>query len=273
MNYLEKINAAKEWLENKTNCKPTIGMILGSGLGTMADQIKNPDKFPYEDIPSFPASTVKGHQGQLVFGELEGKQVVAMQGRVHFYEGYSMQEITFPVRVMKTLGIQNLIVTSACGGLSPKLYAGALMFVTDHLNLMGSNPLMGDNFDELGPRFPDTSEAYSSELIALGQKAAKSLDIETFTGVNAAISGPYYLSNAELRMVKKVGADSIGMSMIPEMIVAAHSGLKALGISCITDLADPDQEIEPLTHEKVVEVANRTRPKFIKLVSKIVETI
>ena len=273
MNYLEKINHTKNWLQERTNCKPTIGLILGSGLGTMADTIENADKFSYEAIPHFPASTVAGHDGQLVLGDLQGKKVVAMQGRIHYYEGYSMQEITFPVRVMKAMGVDTIIVTSACGGLKPELYAGALMFVTDHINMMGTNPLMGENYDELGPRFPDTSEAYTKALIEKGQAVAKSLDIETFTGVHCAISGPNYLSNAELRMVRKVGADTIGMSMIPEMIVAAHANLQALGIACITDMANPDGHVEPLTHERVVEVANKTRPKFVSLVSEIIKNL
>lgn len=270
MSYLDKIKTAVDYLRQRTAYRPTIGLILGSGLGTMADQIEAADKFPYEDIPGFPVSTVKGHAGQLVIGQLKGKTVLAMQGRVHLYEGVSMQDLTFPVRVMQLLGVQAMIVTNACGGLNPDFHAGGLMFIEDHINLMGGNPLIGENYEVLGPRFPDMSEAYDKELRALGQKAAKELGIETFAGVHSAISGPYYLSRAELRMLRGFGADTVGMSTIPETIVAVHGGLRVLGISCITDMAVPDQ-LEPLTHEHVVEIANKTRPKFIQLVSKIIE--
>lgn len=272
MNYLQQIKNAADYLRTRTKYQPTIGLILGSGLGTMADQIKNPDKFPYDEIPGFPVSTVAGHAGQLVIGTLHGKTVMAMQGRVHLYEGVSMKELTFPVRVMQLLGVQTMIVTNACGGLNPDFNAGGLMFIEDHINLMGSNPLIGENFEELGVRFPDMSTAYDSALLKLGQECAKEIGLETFKGVHSAISGPYYLSKAELRMLRTFGADTVGMSTIPETIVAVHGGLKVIGISCITDMAVPD-ELEPLTHEHVVEIANKTRPKFIKLVSKIIEKL
>lgn len=272
MNYLDKINASVAYLKERTKYQPIIGMILGSGLGSMADQIENPDKIPYEAIPHFPVSTVAGHSGQLVIGTLHGKPVVAMQGRVHLYEGVTMQELTFPVRVMQRLGVQILIVTNACGGLNPDFHAGGLMFIEDHLNMMGDNPLIGENFEQLGPRFPDMSEAYDSKLLELGQKCAKELDIETFSGIHSAISGPYYLSKAELRMIRKLGADTVGMSTIPETIVAVHGGIKVLGISCITDMAVPD-DLQPLTHEHVVAIAAQVRPKFIQLVSRIIEKL
>jgi len=272
MSYLENIKSSVAFLRKRTDYQPTIGMILGSGLGTMADQIEQPDKFAYEDIPHFPVSTVAGHSGQLVIGKLNGKTVIAMQGRVHLYEGVTMQELTFPVRVMQLLGVETLIVTNACGGLNPDFEAGGLMFIEDHINLMGDNPLIGENHEELGPRFPDMSTAYNPKLLKLGQEAAKELEIKTFIGVHSAISGPYYLSKAELRMLRKFGADTVGMSTIPETIVAVHGGLKVLGISCITDMAVPD-ELEPLTHEHVVAIAAKVRPKFIRLVSKIIEKL
>jgi len=272
MNYLDKIKATTEYLQERTKYKPVIGMILGSGLGMMADQIENADKFPYEAIPNFPVSTVAGHSGQLVIGTLHGKTVIAMQGRVHLYEGVTMQELTFPVRVMKQLGVQTLIVTNACGGLNPDFHAGGLMFIEDHLNMMGGNPLIGENFEELGPRFPDMSEAYDPALLAHGQACAKELGLDTFSGIHSAISGPYYLSKAELRMLRKLGADTVGMSTIPETIVAVHGGMKVLGISCITDMAVPD-ELQPLTHEHVVAIAAQVRPKFISLVSRIIEKL
>ena len=245
-------------------------MILGSGLGSLADKIEAADKIPYDQIPHFPVSTVEGHAGQLVLGQLEGKPVIAMQGRFHYYEGYTMQQVTFPVRVMKALGVEIMVVTNACGGLKDFLYPGALMFITDHINFTGTNPLMGHNHDELGPRFPDMSDAYDHELIKLGQKVAGELDIDTQAGIYTACSGPYYLSKAELGMVRAFGSDTIGMSTVPEVIVAVHSGIRCLGISCITDMAIPEA-LEPLEHEHVVAVAAVARPKFIRLVSGIVK--
>lgn len=270
MNLLQQIQEATAYIQSKHAETPKIGMILGSGLGSLADNISNPTKIPYGDIPHFPVSTVEGHAGQLVLGELEGKPVIAMQGRFHFYEGYSMVQVTFPVRVMKALGVENMIVTNACGGLNNNLYPGALMFITDHINFTGTNPLMGHNFEELGPRFPDMSEAYNKELIALGKSVAEKLEIDTRQGIYTACSGPYYLSKAELGMVRAFGSDTIGMSTVPEVIVAVHAGIRCLGISCITDMAIPE-DLEPLEHEHVVAVAAAARPKFIRLVSGIVK--
>ncbi len=272
MNLLEKINAAAEFIRSRTKLQPKVGLILGSGLGSLADQIEPADRLEYEEIPHFPVSTVEGHAGRLVLGWLEGKPVVAMQGRFHYYEGYSMQEVTFPVRVMKALGVETMIVTNACGGLREFLYPGALMFITDHINFTGDNPLMGPNVDELGPRFPDMSSAYDPELITLGESVASELEIETRKGVYTACSGPYYLSKAELNMVRTFGSDTIGMSTVPEVIVARHAGIRCLGISCITDMAIPEH-LESVGHDQVVEVANRTRPVFIRLVSGIIKAM
>ena len=272
MNLLDKINAAAEFIRSKTSLSPKIGMILGSGLGSLADQIEDAVRLDYGDIPHFPVSTVEGHAGRLVIGTLEGKSVVAMQGRFHYYEGYTMEEVTFPVRVMRALGVDLLLVTNACGGLRDFLYPGALMFITDHINFTGTNPLMGHNYSDLGPRFPDMSSAYDPGLIALGKQVAAELDIETKEGIYTACSGPYYLSKAELAMVRTFGSDTIGMSTVPEVIVAVHGGMKCLGISCITDMAIPE-ELESIGHDQVVEVAARTRPKFIKLVSGIVKAL
>lgn len=272
MNLLEKINEAATYLTQTSKVRPKVGLILGSGLGSLADQIQEADRIDYGDIPHFPVSTVEGHAGRLVLGQLEGQQVVAMQGRFHFYEGYSMTEVTFPVRVMKAMGVEILIVTNACGGLRDFLYPGALMFIRDHINFTGTNPLIGHNFEELGPRFPDMSHAYDPELIALGKQVAADLDIETREGVYTAVSGPYYFSRAELGMVRGFGSDTIGMSTVPEVIVAVHGGMRCLGISCITDMAIPENLV-PLEHEHVVEVAARTRPRFIRLVSGIVKAL
>lgn len=267
-NLLKDIKETKEFIEEKSNVEPKIGLILGSGLGTLANEIENPVKIKYEDIPNFPVSTVAGHEGQLVIGTLEGKKVIAMQGRFHYYEGYSMKQVTFPVRIMKALGVKTIIVTNACGGMNKDLYPGALMIINDHINFMGDNPLIGKNFEELGPRFPDMSHAYDEDLINVAEKVGKDLDIELKTGVYAAISGPYYFSRAELKMLRTIGGDTIGMSTVPEVIVAKHTGLKVLGISCITDMAIAE-EIESIDHAQVVEIANKTRPKFIKLVKGI----
>ena len=272
MNYLQKIQESSDFISKRTSYQPKIGLILGSGLGSLADHVEQADKMPYHNIPHFPVSTVSGHAGQLVIGQLRGKEVMAMQGRVHFYEGYTMQQLTFPVRIMKAMGVEILIVTNACGGFNPSFYPGALMFISDHINFMGTNPLMGKNFDELGPRFPDMSNVYDSALIKLGKVAAEELEIETFNGIYTAVSGPYYFSKAELGMVRRFGSDAIGMSTVPEAIVAVHGGMRVLGISCITDMAIPEN-LAPLAHEHVVEVANKVRPKFIQLVSKIVAKI
>ncbi len=270
MNLLDQINDAAAFIRSKTNIKPEIGLILGSGLGSLAEQIEEATALPYGDIPNFPVSTVEGHAGQLVIGMLEGKAVVAMQGRFHYYEGYSMQEVTFPVRVMKALGCSSIIITNACGALNPDFYPGALMFIRDHINFTGDNPLIGPNIDDLGPRFPDMSAAYDPGLLELGESVAKELGIDTKKGVHTAVSGPNYVSKAELKMIRNFGSDTIGMSTIPETIIAVHAGLKVLGISCVTDMAVPEAGVEPLDHEKVMEVANQTRPKFIKLVRGII---
>lgn len=271
-NLLTKIKESSNFIKDKIDFKPQIGLILGSGLGTLADEVENPIIIKYEDIPNFPVSTVEGHEGKLVIGKLEGKNVVAMQGRFHYYEGYTMEEVTFPVRVMKELGVDTIFVTNACGGMNKELYPGALMIINDHINFTGSNPLIGRNFEELGPRFPDMSSAYDKDLINLAKKVSKDLDIETKEGVYVGISGPNYAPRAELRMFRRVGGDTIGMSTVPEVIVAKHTGLKVLGISCVTDMAIAD-EIESISHDEVVEVANKTRPKFIKLVKGILKEV
>lgn len=272
VNLLQKIQAAADYIRSRSNIHPQIGLILGSGLGDMADEITDAVRIDYHDIPHFPVSTVEGHAGKLVIGKLMGKDVVALQGRFHFYEGYSLQEVTFPVRVFKALGISTMIVTNACGALNTNFYPGALMFITDHINFIGDNPLIGKNFNDLGPRFPDMSSAYDKGLIALGKKVAAELGVETVEGIYTAVSGPYYFSKAELRMVKGFGSDTIGMSTVPETIVAVHMGIKVLGISCITDMADPDNLV-PLEHSHVVAVANQAKPKFIRLVTGIVQNI
>ncbi|WP_425456530.1 purine-nucleoside phosphorylase [Cohnella pontilimi] len=269
---LEQLEETRAYIKSKNAAEPIIGLILGSGLGELADQLEESVAVAYEDIPHFPVSTVEGHAGKLVFGKLEGKPVVAMQGRFHYYEGYSMQEVTYPVRVMKELGVQLLFVTNACGGMNPSFKAGDLMIIRDHLNMTGANPLIGPNEPTLGPRFPDMSRAYTPELAEFAKKTADSLGIEVQEGVYAGISGPNYMAPAELTMLRMLGGDAVGMSTVPEVIVASHAGLKVIGISCVTDMAI-GEELEPLTHEQVIEVANRTKPKFISLVKALIKNM
>jgi purine-nucleoside phosphorylase len=260
----QQIAAAVSFIQSQPGfVAPDIALILGSGLGSLADEIQG-IRLDYSAIPHFPVSTVEGHAGKLVLGELEGRRVIALQGRFHFYEGYSLQQITFPVRVFHALGVKSLVVTNACGGLVPSLYPGALMLIRDHINFLGANPLMGPNVGT-GPRFPDMSAAYDAEYRAMAHKVAGNLGIKVEEGVYTAVSGPYYCSKAELAMVRGFGSDTIGMSTVPEVIVAVHCGIRVLGIACVTDMAIPET-LHPPSHEEVVRVANETRPKFVKLV-------
>ncbi|GAA0364056.1 purine-nucleoside phosphorylase [Bacillus horti] len=272
MEQLQKINEAASYINDKISVKPRVALILGSGLGDLANEIEQAIQIPYEDIPHFPVSTVEGHAGQLVIGELNGQNVVAMQGRFHYYEGYSMQDVVFPVYVMKQLGAELLVVTNACGGMNRSFAAGDLMLITDHINFTGDNPLIGRNHADLGPRFPDMSQAYTPELVQFAETVAADLNIQVQKGVYAGISGPTYMTPAELTMLANLGGDAVGMSTVPEVIVASHCGLKVLGISCVTDMAI-GSELEPLTHEQVVAVANQTKPKFIQLVKELVKRV
>lgn len=271
-NLLEKMKEAVSYIESKTSEKPEFGLILGSGLGELADEIEDAVKIDYKNIPNFPVSTVEGHAGMLVVGKLKGKSVVAMQGRFHYYEGYTMQEVTFPVRVMKGLGVHSIVVTNACGGMNKEFEPGDLMLIKDHLNMTGANPLIGPNESELGPRFPDMSRAYTPAYVEKAKEVASSINIKVQEGVYAGITGPTYMTPAELIMLRNLGADTIGMSTVPEVIVASHMGMKVLGISCVTDMAI-GEELEPLTHEQVVQVANKTKPRFIQLVKEFLSAV
>lgn len=262
---LDKINEAAAYIDSRLKSKPSIGMILGSGLGVMADEVQDAVVIPYGEIPHFPVSTVEGHSGELVVGELEGKTVLVMKGRFHYYEGYSMKEVVFPVYVMERLGIDTLLVTNAAGGMNRSFRAGDLMLIKDHINNTGSNPLIGSNIAELGPRFPDMSQAYNRELRAIVAEQASVLGITLQQGVYVGISGPAYCTPAELMMMAGWGADAVGMSTVSEVTAANYCGMRVAGITCITDMAIGD-ELEPLTHEQVVRVAEETRPKFIALV-------
>lgn len=243
------------------------GLILGSGLGELAEEIEEAIVIPYDQIPFFPTSTVIGHAGQLVYGTLSGKKVLAMQGRFHFYEGHSMQTVTYPVRVMAALKAHSVIVTNACGGVNESFVPGDLMLITDHINFTGQNPLIGPNEDEIGPRFPDMSEAYTLTYREVAKEAASQLDLTLKEGVYMGYSGPTYETPAEIRMSRTMGADAVGMSTVPEVIVAAHSGLKVLGISCITNLAAGMQA--NLNHEEVVETTQRVKQSFKAFIKEV----
>lgn len=271
MNF-ETIQKAASFLKEKYANTPRIGLILGSGLGVLAEEITNPVKIPYNEIPDFPVSTVEGHAGQLVFGMLNGIEVVAMQGRFHFYEGYSMDKVTFPVRVMKELGIEMLIVTNAAGGVNESFSAGDLMIITDHINNMGTNPLIGPNDSNLGVRFPDMSEAYSKELRVVAKEIAGRLNINVKEGVYFGNPGPVYETPAEIRMVRAMGGDAVGMSTVPEVMVARHSGMKVLGISCISNMAAGILD-QPLSHDEVIETTERVKADFLSYVKEIVKNI
>ncbi|WP_374712382.1 purine-nucleoside phosphorylase [Symbiobacterium terraclitae] len=262
---LRRMEEARAAIAARGGVSPKVGLILGSGLGDLADQVEGAVRIPYGEIPHFPVSTVPGHAGQLVIGHLEGQPVVAMQGRVHFYEGYTMEQVTFPVRVMRALGVETLIVTCAAGGLNPAFSAGDLMLIVDHINMMGQDPLRGPNADELGPRFPAMVDAYTPELRKLALAVADELGIALRQGVYSPISGPSFNTSAELRMLQRLGSDAVGMSTVPEVVVARHMGLRVLGVACITDMALPDEPIH-LTHEQVMEVALRTKPRFQSLI-------
>ncbi|WP_072906235.1 purine-nucleoside phosphorylase [Anaerobranca californiensis] len=269
---MEKLNQTVSYLKERVSFQPEIGMILGSGLGVLAEEIEDAVKIPYEEIPNFPVSTVSGHAGNLVFGYLQGKSVVAMQGRFHYYEGYSQIEVTFPVRVMKLLGVEKLLVTNAAGGVNKGFNVGQLMLITDHINLTGSNPLIGPNLDELGVRFPDMSEAYNKDLGKIAKKVAQSLGINLAEGVYVGFSGPNYETPQEIEMVRTIGGDAVGMSTVPEVIVANHCGLKVLGISCITNMAAGILD-QPLDHSEVIQVTKQVREDFIQLVKNIIKEI
>ncbi|NEU30823.1 purine-nucleoside phosphorylase [bacterium LRH843] len=259
-------------IQEKINQVPLVGLILGSGLGVLADEIDDPVAIPYEDIPYFPVSTVAGHAGRLVCGLLEGTYVVVMQGRFHFYEGYGMAEVTFPVRVMKELGIKQLIVTNAAGGVNESFKPGDLMIIKDHINNMNQNPLIGPNDDELGVRFPDMSSAYSKKLGELAKERAEKLDIHLQEGIYVGNTGPCYETPAEVRMIRELGGDAVGMSTVPEVIIARHAGIEVIGISCISNMAAGILP-EPLDHKEVIETTERVKSQFLALVKAIIKEL
>ncbi len=263
----DDIKESASYIKKQVKIRPTYGIILGSGLGGLAGKIDVKVRIPYGKIPGFSVSTVEGlHAGNLIIGNLSGKCVVAMEGRLHYYEGYSMKEITFPVRVMKSLGVNSLILTSAVGGMNPHLTSGSLVVITDHINMMGDNPLIGPNDERLGPRFPDMSMPYNRNYISRVEKIALDLKIPLERGVLVAVTGPNLETAAEYRFLRSIGADIVGMSIVPENIVAVHSGMKVLGISIVTDKALPDC-LEPVDIKEIIKVARKGEKKLCKLVS------
>ena len=265
----EQIQDAVAAIRTRWSGAPTVAIILGTGLGKLAEQIQDTTKIPYEDLPHFPRSTAPSHKGQLVCGTLGGKTVVAMEGRFHHYEGYSLQQITFPVRVMKALGCEVLIASNACGGMNPQYSRGDIMLIDDHINLLGDNPLIGPNDDRLGERFPDMCHAYDRDLLALAKRVAVDEKIAVQQGVYVAVSGPCLETRAEYRFLRTIGADVVGMSTVPEVIVGVHGKMRNLGLSVITDLCLPDA-LEPVSLAEIVHTANEAEPKLAKLVTRII---
>lgn len=267
-----QIAEALDFIRTKTNMLPEVGIILGTGLGALAKEIDSEIIIDYKDIPHFPLSTVESHEGKLIFGKLGGKNVVAMQGRFHYYEGYTMKQITFPVRVMKALGIKVLCVSNIAGGMNPNYRRGDIMIINDHINMLGDNPLIGRNDDDLGPRFPDMSEPYNKELIRLAEQIAMEERIKVHVGVYLAVPGPNLETRAEYRMFRNFGADVVGMSTVPEVIVAIHSGLKVFGMTVISDECFPDF-LQPVSVDEIIKAAMEAEPKLTLIMKKLIERI
>lgn len=267
-----RIREAAAAVEARTSLEPRIGIILGTGLGGLAEEIQLDTAIPYGDLPHFPVSTVESHEGRLLLGTLEDRPVVAMQGRFHRYEGYSLKEVTFPIRVMRLLGAEILLVSGASGGMNPLWPPGDLVLLDDHINLLGDNPLVGPNLDEMGPRFPDMSEPYDRGLQKVAMDVALEAGIPLHRGVYVAVTGPNLETRAEYRMLRALGADVVGMSTVPEVIVARHMGMKVLGLSIITDACLPDA-LEPVDVTRIIETAMRAEPKLTTIVSGVVARI
>ena len=268
----EAVDAAAGVVRGRTAARPSVAIILGTGLGGLAEEIAVEAAIPYDEIPGFPLSTVESHVGRLLLGRLGGRPVVAMQGRFHRYEGYALGQVTFPVRVLHALGADTLIVSNACGGMHPLWSPGDLMLIADHINLLGENPLVGPNDDRLGPRFPDMSAAYDPGLRALARAAALELGITLREGVYVAVAGPNLETRAEYRMLRSLGADVVGMSTVPEVIVANHEGMRVLGLSIITDQCLPDA-LEPASIDRIIETARGAEPSLRRLVARVVEQL
>ena len=269
MSVIAQIEETVQYIRNLYPEKPEVGVILGSGLGNFSNEIIVDIEIPYQDIPHFPVSTVKGHQGKLVFGRMAGKRIIAMAGRFHFYEGYDVNAIVFPIRVMKFLGIQLLMISNAAGGVNPSFQVGDLMIIRDHISFATPNPLIGKNIDELGPRFPDMSEPYRKSIILLARQVAKESDIAVHEGVYFAVTGPTFETRAEYQMIRHIGGDAVGMSTVQECITANHMGLPVFAMSVITDMGIREEE-NVITHEEVLEAAKAAEPKLTAIFKGII---
>ncbi|MCR1898041.1 purine-nucleoside phosphorylase [Irregularibacter muris] len=272
MDLSRKIKETTDFIKKKTKIAPQLGLVLGSGLGEMAEELEDRTVIPYSEIPHFPVSTVSGHAGNLILGKLMGKSIVAMQGRFHYYEGYSLDEVIFPIRVMNKLGIKILVVTNAAGGVNKQLQPGDLMIIEDMINLQGNNPLIGENLEEFGPRFPDMSTAFNQNLRNVLRKSGEKIGVELQEGVYAAMTGPSYETPAEVRMLRKLGVDAVGMSTVPEVIVARHASVDVLGISCISNMAAGILE-QPLSHKEVIETTDKVKDNFKSLIRKFLQEL
>lgn len=269
---LTQFKESVEYIRSRTSVQPTIGIILGTGLGGLVKEIEIVDEIEYKDIPNFPVSTVESHKGKLIFGNLGGKQVVAMQGRFHYYEGYNMKQVTFPVRVMKLLGVQRLFVSNASGGVNPDFEVGEIMIQDDHINMFPEHPLVGKNFDELGPRFPDMSQPYDRKMIETAKEIAAENNIKVSVGTYLGLTGPTLETPAEYKYVRVIGADAVGMSTVPEVIVARHMDIPCFAISIITDLGVPGK-IKEVSLQDVIDVANRQEPKMTLIMRELIARV
>ena len=271
---LEKVQQTADFIRGKMKTQPKVGIVLGTGLGNLATQITDRTEIPYQEIPNFPVSTVEGHSGKLILGKLGGVDILAMQGRFHYYEGYTMQQVTFPIRVMKMLGIKLLILSNASGGMNTSFRVGDIMVIVDHINLFGTNPLIGQNIDELGPRFPEMSCAYDKKYIKLAFDIADECNIHLQQGVYIGVTGPTFETPSEYKFFGKIGADAVGMSTVPEVIVARHMGLPCFALSIITDMGITiSGEVEKPTHEEVQKAANAAEPRMTTIIKKLIERI
>lgn len=262
---LQRIDEAVEHVRGRGGWSPEVGVVLGTGLGALIRDIEIDDTIEYGEIPHFPVSTVESHSGRLVFGRLEGRSVMVMQGRFHYYEGYSMEQVTFPIRVMQKMGVDTLVVSNACGGMNPGYRRGDLMRIDDHINLIGDNPLRGPNLDELGPRFPDMSDPYDRGLGALADRVSLEAGIRLHVGIFVAVAGPNLETRAEYRFLRTIGADVVGMSTVPEVIVARHANMRVLGVSIVTDECFPDA-LEPVDVETIIRVAGEAEPRMTRVI-------
>jgi len=270
---INNIKESVDLIRSKGISKPELGIVLGTGLGNLANEIESTHEISYDDLPNFPKSTVQSHEGKLIFGQLSGKNVVAMQGRFHFYEGYNMKEVTFPIRVMKELGIKSLILSNAAGGVNSEMEIGDIMFIEDHINLQPQNPLTGENYEALGPRFPDMSEPYDSELIQKAKFIASKHEVRHLSGVYLSLQGPNLETKAEYKFMHIIGADAIGMSTVPEVIVANHAGLKVFAVSVISNVCYPPEKVVEVTVDEIIKAVSEVEPKLSLIIKDLVEVM